>query len=159
MSDFNSGKYTIKIPRFDSWAPEEWTVFVNLVLKALVGHSDASCPSCTVSIFTTVMATMTMHIFPLNVQQDPIKYLCKYLRKPMDIKVHTFITRLVQLNNYLPYFPPNCMELIVKAISDDKVEGILYRKMLKLWRKNMNKQGYNWLKGTSQECLVSSKRK
>ena len=33
-----SGKYVIKIPRFDSGTPEEWIIFVDFVLNALVGQ-------------------------------------------------------------------------------------------------------------------------
>ena len=34
--DTASGKYIIKIPRFDSGTPEEWIIFVDLVQKSLV---------------------------------------------------------------------------------------------------------------------------
>ena len=34
-----SGKYVIKIPRFDSGTPEEWIIFMELVQKALVGQN------------------------------------------------------------------------------------------------------------------------
>ena len=39
-----SGKYIIKIPRFDSGTPEEWITFVNLVQKALVGQNVTTGP-------------------------------------------------------------------------------------------------------------------
>ena len=85
------GKYVAKIPRFDSGMPEEWILFLDLVQKALVGQSATTGPPmnecmervlegdakaeffqqanivgcCTVGNFTTVMATMTVHIFPV----------------------------------------------------------------------------------------------
>ena len=34
----------IKIPRFDSGTPEEWIIFVDLVLKALVGQKATTGP-------------------------------------------------------------------------------------------------------------------
>ena len=38
--------------------------------------------SCTVSNFSTVMATMTVHIFPVLAYQNQKRYLYRYLRKP-----------------------------------------------------------------------------
>ena len=40
-----SGKYPIKIPRFDSGTPEEWVIFVDLVEKSLVEKNvDTGAP-------------------------------------------------------------------------------------------------------------------
>ena len=131
--DRTSGKDVIKIPRFDSGTPEEWIIFVDLVQKALVGQNVTTGPpmykcmervlkgdakaeftqqanlvgSCTVGNFTTVMATMTVHIFPVLAYQDQKRYMYRYLRKPKTMKVCTFTTRLIQLNNYLLHFPPD----------------------------------------------------
>ena len=88
--DTAPGKYIIKIPRFDSDTPEEWIIFADLVQKRLVGQNITTDPpmyaymervlegdakaeflqqailagSRTVGYFTTVMATMTVHVFP-----------------------------------------------------------------------------------------------
>ena len=35
--NITSGKYMMKIPRFNSGTPEEWIIFMDLVKKALVG--------------------------------------------------------------------------------------------------------------------------
>ena len=85
--DITSGKYVIKVRRFDSGTAEEQII---LVLKSLVGQNVTTGPpmykcmervlkgdakaeflqqanlvgSCTVANFTTVMATMTVHAFP-----------------------------------------------------------------------------------------------
>ena len=67
-----SGKYVIKIHRFDSGTPEEWFIFVNVVQKAIVEHNcmewvlkgNAKAEftqqsnlvgSCTVGNFTTLV--------------------------------------------------------------------------------------------------------
>ena len=42
--DSTSGKYVIKIPRFDSGTPEEWIIFVDLVQKASVGQNVTTGP-------------------------------------------------------------------------------------------------------------------
>ena len=65
--------------------------------------------SRTVGNVTTVMATMTMHICPVLAYQDQKRYIYRCLRKRKTMEVRTFTTRLIQLNNYLPYFPPDCV--------------------------------------------------
>ena len=169
--DRTSGKYMIKIPRFDSGTPEEWIIFVDLVQKALVGQNVTTGPpmykcmervlkgdakakftqqanlveSHTVGNFTRVMTTMTVHIFPVLVYQDQKQYMYRYLRKPKTMKVRTFTTRLIQLNNYLPYFSPDCIGQMVTALSDDEVKEILYHAMPNSWRKKMTEQGDKYL--------------
>ena len=149
--DSASGKYMIKIPRFDSSTPEEWIIFVDLVQKALVGQNVTIGPpmyecmerilkadakaeitkhanlvgSCAVSNFTTVMVTITVQISPVLAYKDQKWYMYRYLRKPKTMKVRTFTTRLIQLNNYLPYFPPDCIGQMVTALPDDEVKEIL----------------------------------
>ena len=99
--DSTSGKYVIKIPRFDFGAPEEWVIFIDLVQKVLLGQNVTTVPpiyecmervlkgdakdgfthqanligSCTVGNFTTVLATMTVDIFPTLAYQDQKRYM------------------------------------------------------------------------------------
>ena len=110
--DTTSGKFIIKIPRFDSGTPEEWIIFVNLVQKSHVGQNFTTgspmykymesvlkgyakaeflqkpnlVGSCTVANFTKVMATMTVHVFLTYAYFDQRQYLQRYLRKPPDMK-------------------------------------------------------------------------
>ena len=96
-----SGKYIIKILRFDAYTPEEWIIFVDLVQKSLVGQNVTIGPTIyecmesvlkgdtkaeflqqanlvgnfTVANFTTVMATMTVHVFPTYAYCDERQYM------------------------------------------------------------------------------------
>ena len=85
--------------------------------------------SRTVGNFTTVMATMTVYNFSVLAYQDQKRYMYRYLRKLKTMKVPTFTTRLKQLNNYLPYCPPDCVGQMVTALPDDEVKEILYHAM------------------------------
>ena len=53
--------------------------------------------------FSAVMVKMTAHIFPTYANRDQRRYIQKYLRKPPEMKVRTFSTRLLQLNAYLAF--------------------------------------------------------
>ena len=171
--DTTSGKYVIKIPRFDSGTPEEWIIFVDLVQKSLVGQNVTTGPpiyDCmervlkgdakaeflqqanlvgtrTVANFTTVMATMTVHVFPTYAYRDQRRYMQRYLKKPHDMKVRSFTTRLIQLNTYLPYFPPDRPGQLVSSLPEDDIKEILYHAMPNKWKKKMIEQGYNYLDG------------
>ena len=173
-----SGKYVIKIPRLDSSTPEECIILVDLVQKALVGQNvvttgppiyecmervlkgDAKTEftqqtnlvgSRTVDNFTTIMASMIGHIFPVLDYQDQKRFMYRYLRKPKTMKVHIFTTRLIQLNYHLPYFPPDCIGQMVTALPDDEVKEILYHTIPYLWGGKLTEQGYNYLDRSIQE--------
>ena len=57
--------------------------------------------SCTVGNFTTVMATMIVHIFPVLAYQDQKRYIYRYLRKSKTMKVRTFTTKLITFHTFL----------------------------------------------------------
>ena len=153
--------------------------FVDLVQKALVGQNvtygsplykcidmvlkgDAKVEftqqanlvgSRTVGNFTKVMATMTVHIFPLLAYQDHKRYMYRHLRKPKKMKVRTFTTKLIQLNNYLTYFPLDHIEQMATALPDDEVKEILYQAMPNSWSKKITEQSYNYVERSIQEIL------
>ena len=63
------------------------------------------------------------------------------------MKVRALITRLIQLNTYLPYFPPDRPGQLVISLADNDIKEILYRAMPNMWEKKMVEQGYNYLDG------------
>ena len=107
--------------------------------------------SCTVGNFTTVMATMTVHIFPVLASEDQKLCMYRYLSKSKTMKVSTFTDRLIQLNKYLPYFPPDHVRQMVTALLDDEVKEIIYHAMPNSWRKKKTEQGYNYLDRSIQK--------
>ena len=72
------------------------------------------------------MATITVYIFPKHIYLDQEWHSRRCLRISKD----PFATRLVQLNEYFPYFPPEFMRLIVTDAPDDVVKEIRYNPML-----------------------------
>ena len=101
------------------------------------------------SQFNYGMATMTIHVFPTYAYCDQRRYMQRYLRKPPDMEVRSFTTRLIQLNKYLPYFLQERSGQLVTSLPDDNIKEILYVAMLiTTWEKKMVEQGYNYLDGT-----------
>ena len=169
--DTTSGKYTIKVPMYDSGDPEEWLIFRELVSKCIKGQNITQGPQMyqlvqrvlqgdakaefdkqardagneTAANFRAVMTAMTVHVFPRFAYRDQKRYLQRYLGKPADMKVRTFSTRLSQLNSYLPSFPPDSMGQNVIALSDDELKDVLYVAMPDSYQRKMTEQGYNYL--------------
>ena len=67
------------------------------------------------------------------------------------MKVHTFTTRLLQLNTYLAYFPPVREGQTVTPFPEDDVKEILYHTMPNMWKKKMVEKGYNYLDSSTQQ--------
>ena len=169
--DTTTGKYTIKVPMYDSGDPEEWIIFRELVGKCMKGQNITAGPQMyqlvqrvlqgdakaefdkqarnagnqTAANFESVMTAMTVHVFPRYAYRDQKRYLQRYLQKPTDMKVRTFSTRLSELNSYLPSFPPDSMGQNVVALSDDELKDVLYVAMPDSYQRKMTEQGYNYL--------------
>ena len=67
------------------------------------------------------------------------------------MKVCTFTTRLLQLNTYLAYFPPDCSGQPVTPLSEDKAKEIIYYVMPNSCKKKMMEHGYNYLDCSIQD--------
>ena len=169
--DAKSGQYVVKIPRYGSGTPEDWLMFLDLCKKAIIGQNVTAGPPMyafmdrvlkgdakaeftvkanaegtkTVEHFEIVMNKMTAHVFPTYAYRDQKRYLTRYLRKPPTMTVKAFTTRLVQLNEYLTYFPPDTEGQVVDKLPLDDVKEILYHAMPNSWKKEMTKQGYNYI--------------
>ena len=67
------------------------------------------------------------------------------------MKLLTLTTRLVQLNNILLFFPPDCVVQMVTVLPGNEAKEILYHAIPNLWRKKMIKQGHKYLDDTIQK--------
>merc|ERR1711966_427836 len=169
--DSTTGKYVIKVPIYDSGHPEEWIIFTELVNKCLVGQDITTGPQMyqlvqrvlqgyakaqfdtqaaahgnqTAANFKAIMATMTVHVFPRYALQDQKRYMRRYLKKPLGMKVRSFTTRLTQLNNYLSSFPPDSPGQLVEELPNQEVKELLFYAMPETWQNRMTEQGYNYL--------------
>ena len=61
------------------------------------------------------------------------------------MKVQSFTTRLIQLNTYLLYFPPDRPGQLVTSFPDDDIKENLHHAMPNPWKKKMVEQGYNYI--------------
>ena len=57
------------------------------------------------------------------------------------MKVQSFTTRLIPVNMYLPYYPPDHPSQLVTSIPDDDIKESLYHAMPNTWKKKLVEQG------------------
>lgn len=169
--DSKTGKYVIQVPIYDAGHPEEWINFVELVNKCIAGQNITAGPQMYQLVlrvlqgdakaqfeaqtghfgaqnprnFKSVMAAMTVHVFPRYALRDQKRYLQRYLEKPLKMKVRKFVTRLTELNHYLDSFPPDSPGQQVEKLPDHEIKEILFYAMPKSWQKRMTEQGYNYM--------------
>ena len=124
-------------------------------VKLKVSQQENLVGSCTVTNFNIVIATMTVHNFPALAYQDQKRPLRRYLWKPKEMKVITFTTRFIQLNNNLPSFPPDHVRQMITSNPDEDIKEILYHGIPNLCRKKLTEQGYNYLNPCPRNRLKS----
>ena len=64
-------------------------------------------------------------VFPPRALLIQKRYLRCFVRKQSGQKTHDFITRLREINNYLPKFPPVNAGEVPQALSDDELLDLL----------------------------------
>ena len=50
----------------------------------------------------------------------------KFIKKPHDMKIRALVSRIQELNNYLPSFPPSVSGTVPTKLPDDKLKEIVY---------------------------------
>ena len=43
------------------------------------------------------------------------RYMKKFIKKPCDMKIRALVSRIQELNNYLPSFPPSVSGTVINA--------------------------------------------
>ena len=66
---------------------------------------------------------MTSHIFPQRALRMQKRYMQRYMHKPRDMKMRVYRNRVVELNNYLEWFPT--VFNAAQKIDNDEVVDIL----------------------------------
>jgi len=87
------------------------------------------------------------HIFPTHAYREQKRYLRRYLKKPTDMKVRKFVTRIVELNSIFVYFPSET-SAYCESLQDDEVKDIIYHSLPSSWRKQIILQRFNYVEQT-----------
>ena len=78
----------------------------------------------------------------MHIYHEQKKCICQHLIKPRRVKVHTFISRLQELNTYLGKFPPYIEGQETVSLPTDEIMAIMHQ---------MIEQGFNYANPTVKE--------
>ena len=70
-------------------------------LEGLLGEDNP-----TANNFTEALHAVTNHVFPPRALVSQKRAMRRFMRKPSTMKVRSYVTRLREINDLLPYFPP-----------------------------------------------------
>jgi hypothetical protein len=84
------------------------------------------------------------HVFPRCASVTQKQYMCHFLHKPLGTPIRDFIARLVEMNNYLPQFPPQQLGGAVGVILDDEeLKEVGEFSIPASWQKGMVQHGFD----------------
>ena len=132
-ADENSTTYELTIGFFKSGTPEELLLFLQNLRKIFTGQNVTTGPNRyaiarrllqgdalaafnraaaaagteTVENFRTCVEELKKHVFPRKALSSQKRYMRRFLRKPRDMPIREFVTRLVEINELLVEFPPS----------------------------------------------------
>ena len=117
---------------FKDRTPEEWIIYKNQLTRCLDGQGATAGPSKfalarrllmgraladfnnSASLRTTetrehylqCINAVTLGVFPQESLKEQKTWMRRFLKKPTDWDIKQYIARVVEINEYLPQFPP-----------------------------------------------------
>ena len=131
-TDETSTTYELTVGYFKTGTPEELLLFLQQLRKIFTGQNVTTGPNCyaiarrllqgdalaafnraatqqgteTNEHFEETLRGLKLHVFPRKALTNQKRYMRRFLRKPRDLSVREFTTRLVEINEMLDQFPP-----------------------------------------------------
>jgi hypothetical protein len=162
----DSPTYELTIPYFKSGKPEELLEFIKRLRRVFVGQGLNDGPSQytmarrlldgdalaafnaaaaaagneTAAHMLTSLNGVISHVFPLRALQAQKRYMRRHMRKPRDMTMRVYVTRVQEINGLLDQFPPFAPN---QALADDELIEILEFAIPKTWQKQMIKQNFD----------------
>ena len=184
-ADPASGGYDLTIPYFRDGTPEQFLRFRKNLLKVFAGQNVTDGPGMftigrrlmdgdalsefenfvtaeqltqTVNNFNRAMEAVAKHVFPAQAAKLQKRYLRRFVRKPLTMSVRKFVTRIQEINNYLPSFPPQVPGEPIQKLDDDEVIDLMEFGVPRAWQKKMEEHDFDSTNTTIGEFLAFCER-
>ena len=99
-----------------------------------------------------IMTHVNNSMFPQKAYITQTYWMCRYLKKPCDMKTHDYVTRVQELNSYLTEFPTPANNN-TDSLDNDKIMDILEYRVPARWKSVVLMQGFNVSEKTSTEFI------
>jgi len=165
-TDENSSEYSIALPYFNTGTPEQWLKCADNINKVIIGQNattgtqrftiarrvlvgdalatlEASLAgqNPTNALFVTAMNAVTTHVFPPRSLVSQKRGMRRFMRKPSTMKVRTYVTRLRELNDMLPKYPPFAGD--GQKLQDDELKDLIESGFPVTWQKQFTLDGFD----------------
>ena len=177
--DANSNTYNVSVQYFEEGTPEEWLQLLAAHKRICQGQNINNGPGTynalsrhlkgtilskyntvqeargnqTLEHFNLVAADLTAHVFPSKAYVIQKRYMKKFIKKPRDMKIRALVSRIQELNNYLPSFPPSVSETAPTKLPDDELKEIVYNALPSSWQVAMTTQGFDYPNEDIQDII------
>lgn len=181
--DPESPKYSVSVPYFSTGTCEEWLQFRRNLDRVLEGQGITTGPQSfvvarrlltgaalttfenkarglneTVANFTAALDAVAKDIFPARAVLVQKRFLRRFARKPQSMKMREYVARIVEINEYLPQFPPVRPGEDVETLPDDEIADLLEFGCPNSWQKHMLMQNFDPLLHSVNELVEFCER-
>ena len=140
-TDASSTTYEIGMDYFKDGTPEEWLLYKNQLTRCLDSQGATAGPSKfslarrllmgraladfnnSASLRTTetrehylqCIHAVTLGVFPQDALKEQKTWMRRFLKKPADWDIKKYVARVVEINEYLPQFPPRSLAEFLRS--------------------------------------------
>ena len=180
-TDETSTTYELTVDYFKTGTAEELLLFLQNVRKIFSGQNVTNGPNRyaivrrllqgdalaafnraatqhgteTVEHFELSVNSLKQHVFPRKALNNQKRYMRRFLRKPRDMTVREFITRLVEINEMLAEFPPGAQE---QKLPTDELMDIAEYAVPATWQRTMMMHNFDPTIHTPQDFIEFCER-
>jgi hypothetical protein len=87
--------------------------------------------------FELIIKKVASAVFPLRAYSIQKQAMRRYMRKPQSMKIRNYVDRILEINNYLKYFPTKTGETAATILPDDEIMDILTYGIPNSWQKKI----------------------
>ena len=103
--------------------------------------------------YKAVIKSVTTHIMPKKALQKQKRFMWRFLKKPLDMKVKDFVERVITINELLTRFPDTSPTVPAAKIPDHTILDLLESAMPISWQRHMVLQGFDPMDRTIAELV------
>lgn len=183
--DADSPTYELSIPYFTTGTCEEWLRFRKNLSKVLTGQNVTTGPPSyavarrlldgdaltvfnneatsqgneSIPHFTACLDAVARTVFPQRAVQLQKRFMRRFLRKPSTLKTREYTARLMEMNLFIPQFPPATVGgATPTALPDDEIIDLLEFGVPNSWQRTMVLQDFDPVNHTVQEFVAFCER-
>jgi nitrogen fixation protein len=135
---------------------------VRRILKneALTAFNNAAASSDEESVdnLKLIFKKVAAAVFPLRAYVIQKQAMRRFMRKPRDMRIRDYVDRLMEINNYLVYFPTKDGEEPAVSLPEEDMMDIFYFGIPNDWQRKMVELGFDTLAHKPNEFVELCER-